>query len=69
MFNITSKNFSFFKIKILPQKQMLQRLLIIIAQVKVINTSENLLNKIWQIVSSFYLANELNQYRDGYNTH
>ena len=36
-------------IKILPPKQMLQRLPIELAQVKACNTSENLINKVRQI--------------------
>ena len=42
------------KLKILAPKQMLQRLPIALAQVKVGNNSENLLNKIRQIVYSLY---------------
>ena len=37
-------------IKILTPKQMLQRLPIVLAQVKARNTSENLVNKICQII-------------------
>ena len=40
--------------KVLTHKQMLQRLPIALAQVKKDNTSESLLNKIWQIVYSLY---------------
>ena len=39
--------------------QMLQRLPIALAQVKVANTSENLLNKIRQIIYSLYRAKEI----------
>ena len=42
------------RLKILPPKQMLQRLPIALAQVKVGNNSENLLNEIRQIVYSLY---------------
>ena len=41
-------------IKILSPKQLLQRLPIPLARVKVDNTSENLLNKIRQIIYSLY---------------
>ena len=37
-------------LKILTSRQTIQRLLIALAQVKVINTSENLLNEIRQII-------------------
>ena len=43
-------------LKILTPKQMLQRLLIALAQVKAGNTSENLLNEIRQIIYFLYLA-------------
>ena len=43
-------------LKILTPKQMLQRLLIGLAQVKAGNTSNNLLNEIRQIVYSLYRA-------------
>ena len=46
-------------LKILTPKQMLQRLPIALAQVKVSNTSENLLHEIRQIVYSLYQANEI----------
>ena len=42
------------KLKMLMPKQMLQRLRIALAQVKVGNNSENLLNEIRQIVYSLY---------------
>ena len=38
---------------------MLQRLPIALAQVKACNISENLLNKIWQIIYSLYWAKEI----------
>ena len=41
-------------LKILVPKQMLERLLILLAQVQAGNTSENLLNEIRQIVHSLY---------------
>ena len=41
-------------LKILTPKQMLQRLPIVLAQVKASNTSENLLNEISQIIYSLY---------------
>ena len=41
-------------LKILTPKQMLQRLLIALAQVKAGNNSENLLNEVKQIVYSLY---------------
>ena len=47
------------RIKILTPKQMLQRLPIAIAQVKASNTSDSLLDKIRQIVYSFYQAKEI----------
>ena len=43
-------------LKILTPKQMLQRLPIALAQVKASKTSENLLNKIRQILFSLYRA-------------
>ena len=42
------------EIEILTPRQMFQRLPITLAQVKASNTSENLLNKIRQIIYSFY---------------
>ena len=45
--------------KILPPKQMLQRLPIALAQVKADNTSENLLNKVHHIIYSLYRAKEI----------
>ena len=47
------------RIKILTPKQMLQRLTIALAQVKVGNNSENLLNEIRQIVYSLYQSKEI----------
>ena len=47
------------KLKILAPKQMLQRLPIALAQVKSGNNSENLLNKIKQIVYSLYQSKEI----------
>ena len=40
---------------------MLQRLPIASAQVKAGNTSENLLNEIWQIIHSLYKAKEITE--------
>ena len=44
------------KLKVLPPKQMLQRLPIALAQVKAGNNSENLLNEILQIIYSLCQA-------------
>ena len=46
-------------IKILPPKQMIPRLPIAISQVKAINTSENLLSEIGQVIYSFYQVNKI----------
>ena len=46
-------------LKILGPQQILQRLLIVLAQVKPNNTSENLLNEIRQIIYSLYWAKEI----------
>ena len=46
-------------LKILTPKQMLQRLPVALAQVKAVNTSENLLNKICQIIYSLCQAKEV----------
>ena len=46
-------------LKILPPKQMLQRLPIAILQVKAGSNSENLLNEIKQIVYSLYQSKEI----------
>ena len=45
--------------KILTPKQMLQRLLIALAQLKTGNNSESLLNKIRQILYSLYQSKEI----------
>ena len=47
------------QLKTLTPKQMLQRLPIVLAQVKPGNTSENLLNEIIQIIYSLYRAKEI----------
>ena len=46
-------------LKILTPKQMLQRLLTALAQVKAGNNSENLLNETRQIIYSLYKSNEI----------
>ena len=46
-------------LKILTPKQMLQRLPIALAQVKVGNNSENLLNEIRQILYSLYQSKQI----------
>ena len=46
-------------LKILTPKQMLQRLLIALAQVKAGNNSESLLNEIRQIVYSLYQSKQI----------
>ena len=46
-------------LKILFSKQMLQRLALALAQIKSGNTSENLLNKITQIIYSLYRAKQI----------
>ena len=46
-------------LKILTPKQMLQRLPIVLAQVKAGNNSENLLNEIKQIVYSLYQSKQI----------
>ena len=46
-------------LKILPPKQMFQRLPIALAQVKAGNTSENVLNKIRKIIYSLHRAKEI----------
>ena len=46
-------------LKILPSKQMLQRLPIALAEVKSGNNSENLLNEFRQIVYSLHQSNEI----------
>ena len=45
--------------KILPPKQMLQRLPIALAQVKAVNNSESLLNEIRAIIYSLYQSKEI----------
>ena len=47
--------------KLLSPKQMLQRLPIASARVKARNTSENLLNEIWQIIYSLYRVKEITE--------
>ena len=47
------------KLKILTPKQMLQRLPIVLAQVKADNNSESLLNVIIQIVYSLYQSKQI----------
>ena len=48
-------------LKIITPKQMLQRLLIALAQVKAGNNSENLLNEIRQIIYSLYQAKKISE--------
>ena len=48
-------------LKVLTPKQVLQRLPIALAQVKAGNNSESLLNKIRQIVYSFYQSKQINK--------
>ena len=43
----------------ISHKQMLQRLLIALAQIKAGNNSESLLNEVRQIVSSLYLSKKI----------
>ena len=45
--------------RMLTSKQMVRRLLIVLAQVKAGNTSENLLNQIRQILYSLYSAKQI----------
>ena len=47
------------KLKMLTPKQMLQRLPIALAQVKVGNNSENLLNEMRQVIYSLYQVKEI----------
>ena len=49
------------RIKILTHKQMLQRIPIALAQFKAGNTSDNLLNKIRQVIYSLYRAKEISK--------
>ena len=46
-------------LKILTPKQMLQKLPIVLEQVKASNTSENSLNEIIQIIYSFHQSKEI----------
>ena len=46
-------------LKMLTTNQMLQRLPVVLAQVKVCNTSENLRNKIRQIIYSLFWEKEI----------
>ena len=63
--NILEKILYFYKqqkckrLKILSRKQLLQRLPIVLVQVKAGNTSKNLLNEIFQIIYSLYLAKQI----------
>ena len=63
--NILEKILYFYKqqkckrLKILNRKQLLQRLPIVLVQVKAGNTSKNLLNEICQIIYSLYLAKQI----------
>ena len=52
-------NFNRSELKILTPKQMLQRFLIALAQVKAGNNSESLLNEIRQIVYSLYQSKQI----------
>ena len=59
-------------LKIWTLKQMLQRLLIALAQVKASNTSENLLNDIRKIIYSLHREKEITKFNkvikeNGYN--
>ena len=47
------------RLKLLTLKQMLQRLPIVLAQVKAGNNSENLLNEVRQIIYSLYQSKEI----------
>ena len=47
------------RLKIVTPKQLFQRLLIVLAQVKAGNNSENLLNEIRQIVYSLYQSKKI----------
>ena len=47
------------RLKILTPKQILQRLVIALAQVKAGNTSESLLNEIRQIIHSLYQSKQI----------
>ena len=47
--------------KILPPKHMLQRLLILLAQIHAGNTSENLVHKIWSIIYSLNCVKQISK--------
>ena len=49
------------KIKILTPKQIIQRLLVAIAQVRTVNTTENLVNEIRQIIYFLSRANKITE--------
>ena len=49
------------ELKVLPPKQMLQRLPIALAQVKASNNSESLLNEITQIVYSLHQSKQITE--------
>ena len=49
------------RIKILITKQMLERLAIVLAQVKADSTSENVLNEICQIIYFLYQGKEITE--------
>ena len=57
--NKAKNNTSGKRLKILTQKQMLQRFPIALAQVQAGNNSQNLLNEIRQIVYSLYQSKEI----------
>ena len=61
-----AKVFDDSNLKILSPKHMLQRLPIALSQVKVGNTSENILNEIRQIIYSLFWAKEIT--KTVYNT-
>ena len=48
-------------IRILPIKQILQRLLILLAQLKAGNAFKNSLSEVWQIVYSLYQVKEISK--------
>ena len=54
-----AKIFDLTRLKLLTPKQVLQRITIALAQVKAGNTSENLLNKIGQLIYSLYQTKEI----------
>ena len=47
------------RLKILTPKEMLQRLSIALKQEEAVNTSENFLNEVRQIINSLYQAKEI----------